>query len=190
MALLLLAVYGCGAIKELKRADFKPTPAYVNSNPRGASVYINGKLIGRTPLEAELKARGKEWPANWECEIRVEKDGYFPETRVVHPNEIQQYFELAKKKIKGVPEVAEEKEEEKYIPVEEKGFLSITSVPDRAEIYIDDFYVGNVPVADIKLVSSLVHIVSIRKKGYKEWRRDLRILTGSKQRIDAELEKE
>ncbi len=189
-ALLFFILTGCGTIKDLKKADYKPTPAYVNSSPRGANVYINGKLTGKTPLEAELKARGKEWPANWECEIKVEKDGYFPETRVVHLNEIQQYFELAKRKTKNESQAIEEKEAEAYIPREEKGSVKITSIPGRAEIYIDDFYIGNTPITNVKLVSSITHIISIRKTGYREWRRTLRVLTGSRQRIDAELEKE
>lgn len=65
--------------------------------------------------------------------------------------------------------------------------LSITSVPDGADIEIDGSFMGNTP-------SSLVlapgdHDVSVKKSGYKAWERKLKI-SGGDVSLKAELEKQ
>lgn len=187
----ILILSGCSTIKQLQSAEFKPVPAAIRSDPMGAEVYINGKLVGKTPIETPLKPRGKEWPENWECEIRVVKKGYIPETRIVRLNEIDQPFALAR--LKG-PDGAEVETREKEVSAEPQisdgyGIVSVDSSAGVSDIYIDELFVGNTPAPLLKLTKG-PHDVKIKKSGFKEWNRKLNVLNQSKQTIKAEPEKE
>jgi PEGA domain-containing protein len=64
--------------------------------------------------------------------------------------------------------------------------LSITSVPDGADIEIDGAFMGNAP-SSLQLRPG-DHKVVVSKKGYKPWERTLKV-TGGEVSIRAELEK-
>lgn len=65
--------------------------------------------------------------------------------------------------------------------------LSVVSVPDGADIEVDGGFVGNTP-SDVQ-VSEGDHSVSLRKSGFKNWERKLKVSAGSSVRLNAELEK-
>ncbi len=64
--------------------------------------------------------------------------------------------------------------------------LTISSIPDGAEIEVDGSFMGNTPSA-VELAAG-DHSVSLRKSGYKVWERKIK-LTGGDIRLNAELEK-
>ena len=64
--------------------------------------------------------------------------------------------------------------------------LSITSLPDGADIEIDGAFMGNAP-SSLELQPG-DHRVVIRKSGYKAWERTLKV-SGGDVRVKAELEK-
>jgi hypothetical protein len=64
--------------------------------------------------------------------------------------------------------------------------LSITSLPDGADIEIDGAFMGNTPSA-LQLAPG-DHTISIKKSGYKAWERKMKI-AGGEVNIRAELEK-
>ena len=64
--------------------------------------------------------------------------------------------------------------------------LSVTSVPDGADIEVDGSFMGNTP-SSIELVSG-EHTVSVRKSGYKTWERKIKLTSGDV-KLSAELEK-
>ena len=64
--------------------------------------------------------------------------------------------------------------------------LAISSVPDGADIEVDDNFVGNTPSV-VELVSG-EHNVAVKKSGYKMWQRKIK-LSGGEIKINAELEK-
>jgi len=72
-------------------------------------------------------------------------------------------------------------------PAPATGKLSIVSIPDGADIEVDDNFVGNAP-SDVQL-SAGEHEIAIKKAGFKDWVRKLRVTAGSSVRVQAELEK-
>jgi PEGA domain len=67
------------------------------------------------------------------------------------------------------------------------GKLTVGSVPDGADIEVDGSFVGNTP-SDVQ-VSEGEHTVTVKKTGFKDWERKLKVTNGSSVRLGAELEK-
>jgi hypothetical protein len=70
----------------------------------------------------------------------------------------------------------------------DKGKIVVTSVPDGAEVYVDDDLVGNAP-ATLRL-SSGKHTVKVLQQGYKPWTKQFAVYAGSEMNLKASLEKE
>ena len=67
------------------------------------------------------------------------------------------------------------------------GKLSVSSLPDGADIEVDGNFVGNTP-SDIQVADG-AHTVSVKKTGFKDWERKLKVSSGSSVHLNAELEK-
>jgi PEGA domain len=67
------------------------------------------------------------------------------------------------------------------------GKLVVASNPDAADIEVDGSFVGNTP-SDVQL-SEGEHTVAIKKSGFKDWQRKLKVTGGSSVHLNAELEK-
>src|SRR5579863_2609076 len=67
------------------------------------------------------------------------------------------------------------------------GKLSVTSLPAGADIEVDGSFVGNTP-SDMQVAEG-EHIVSVKKAGFKDWERKLKVSGGSSVHLNAELEK-
>jgi PEGA domain len=65
--------------------------------------------------------------------------------------------------------------------------VSVSSIPPNADIEIDGSFVGNTP-SDVQ-VSEGDHTVSVKKAGFKNWERRLKVSAGSSVHLSAELEK-
>jgi hypothetical protein len=65
--------------------------------------------------------------------------------------------------------------------------LSIASLPDGADIEIDGNFAGNTP-SDLG-VEAGEHSVVVKKPGYKNWERKMKVVAGSSIHLNAELEK-
>ena len=72
-------------------------------------------------------------------------------------------------------------------PVISTGKLSVASIPDGADIEIDGNFVGNTP-SEVQLGGG-DHAVSVKKTGFKDWERKLKVTPGSSVHLNAELEK-
>jgi len=68
-----------------------------------------------------------------------------------------------------------------------KASLQISSVPDSADIEIDGNFVGNTP-SDVQVTEG-EHSITVKKTGFKDWERKLKISAGSSVQLNAELEK-
>ena len=64
----------------------------------------------------------------------------------------------------------------------------VTSTPENAEIYADGAFVGNAP-ANLKL-SEGIHIIEVKKSGFRSYRKELRVLGQSELNLRVTLEKE
>jgi PEGA domain-containing protein len=67
------------------------------------------------------------------------------------------------------------------------GRLSVLSVPDGADIELDGSFVGNTP-SDVQ-VSEGDHTVSVKKAGFRDWERKLKVSNGSSVHLSAQLDK-
>ncbi len=65
--------------------------------------------------------------------------------------------------------------------------LSIASVPDGADIEIDGSFAGNTP-SDLEVPEGERSVV-VKKSGYKNWERKMKVVAGSSIRLNAEMEK-
>jgi hypothetical protein len=65
--------------------------------------------------------------------------------------------------------------------------LALLSDPSGADIEIDGSFVGNTP-SDVQ-VSEGDHVVTVKKSGFKDWERKLKVSAGSNVHLNAELEK-
>ena len=67
------------------------------------------------------------------------------------------------------------------------GKLSLASSPDGADIEVDGSFVGNTP-SDVQVTEG-EHTVSVKKAGFKDWERKLKVTGGSSVHLNAALEK-
>jgi len=67
------------------------------------------------------------------------------------------------------------------------GKLAVASVPDGADIEVDGSFVGNTP-SDVQVAEG-EHTVTVKKTGFKDWERKLKVTAGSSVHLNAELEK-
>ena len=72
-------------------------------------------------------------------------------------------------------------------PPASTGKLSVASVPDGADIEINGSFVGNTP-SDLQLPEG-EHVITLKKAGFKNWDRKMRVSAGSNVHLNAELEK-
>ena len=71
--------------------------------------------------------------------------------------------------------------------VKEEGKIILTSVPDGADVYVDDGFVGNAP-AMLKLPAGK-HTVKVSQSGYAAWTKEISVFAGSEVNMKATLEK-
>ena len=65
------------------------------------------------------------------------------------------------------------------------GTIMISSNVQSADVYVDGVFVGNTP-ANLKLKDG-IHIIEVKKSGYTDYRRELRVYGGSELPLRAEL---
>ncbi len=69
----------------------------------------------------------------------------------------------------------------------EEGRIILNSVPDGADVYVDDNFVGNTP-ATLKLPAGK-HTVKVSQNGYADWSKSIAVFAGSEVNMKAALEK-
>jgi hypothetical protein len=67
------------------------------------------------------------------------------------------------------------------------GKLSLSSDPSGADIEIDGSFVGNTP-SDLQVAEG-EHTIAVKKSGFKDWQRTMKVSSGSNVHLNAELEK-
>ncbi|MGA7696909.1 MAG: PEGA domain-containing protein [Candidatus Sulfotelmatobacter sp.] len=67
------------------------------------------------------------------------------------------------------------------------GKLAVASIPDGADIEVDGSFVGNTP-SDVQIADG-EHTITVKRAGFKDWERKLKVTGGSSVRLNAELEK-
>jgi hypothetical protein len=72
-------------------------------------------------------------------------------------------------------------------PLVTAGKLSVASTPDNADIELDGSFAGNTP-SDLQVAEG-EHTITVKKAGFQDWVRKMKISAGSSVRLNAELEK-
>ena len=133
----------------------------VDSSPRGAEVYVDGRREGKTPLSLAVR------PGRHEVELRL--PGYAPYRATVNarPGERVRVF------ARLVPEPKKE------------GVLSVASSPQGAEVYVDGALRGRTPLA-LRLPEGRYQ-VELRLPGYAPYRVEVRVREGERAQVFARL---
>jgi len=156
------AVIGGGTVKEGVNIDRGesivnvPTDAtgllFVDTNPAGANIQINGDPVGTAPYQAPLMVG-----------------------RYVIVAELNSYYHVARQEVNlttaGNTVVME-------LP-QAFGALSVTSTPSGAEVLLDDRPVGRTPYVDDRVLSG-DHVIEVRQLLYKPERRPIKVVDGQK----------
>ena len=87
----------------------------------------------------------------------------------------------------GETKAAEAKPATRTTQQDETGTVNVVSVPEGADVYADDQFVGNAP-ARLKLKPGK-HTVAAKMAGYQNWSREITVQAGSEVNLTATLEK-
>ncbi|GBF36882.1 DUF5711 family protein [Methanofervidicoccus abyssi] len=134
---------------------------YVDSNPTGAKIYINGSYKGTTPKTITGLSPG-------EYTITLKKDGYKDYTEIVYisPGDSKRVYVNLK-------------------PI--TGSLYVDSNPTGAKIYINGSYKGTTPKT-ITGLSPGEYTITLKKDGYKDYTEIVYISPGLSKTVNAKLE--
>jgi formylglycine-generating enzyme required for sulfatase activity len=152
---------GGGVVQTLSaELDVRWAAVTFNSQPSGASVRINGREVGSTPLTADIL----EGTHRYELYLA----GHKPyRSRVVV--------------VSGKPQKLDVIE---LAPVD--GNLQLTSEPSGADVLVDGVYAGRTPV-DLELSPGEAHELSLSVAGYEPALKEVRVDPGVSQMLHIEL---
>ncbi|MGC9064421.1 MAG: PEGA domain-containing protein, partial [bacterium] len=116
----------------------------VNSNPSGATVYLDNQSIGNTPIVLSNIKTGSHI-------LRLNYPGYGDRQRtiIIRPHQYEYVMET-------------------FMPQVNMGSLYIDSAPRGASLYLDDSYQGETPLR-IDFVPIGVHTIRLSKDGYRDY---------------------
>lgn len=132
----------------------------ITSTPAGATVTVDGKLVGTTPVSASVYSTAT--PGHT---ITVEKAGYQPWSQYYDGNpasgqHIPVYASLAL--IPTIPPTP--------LPGGQKGYYSVTSDPSGARVDFDGTDYGTSPVSiGVSTTGTPGHTITVSKSGYQSW---------------------
>jgi hypothetical protein len=151
LGLILFLILSCQAFA-LETGDI-----FVNSQPVGATVFLDGKNLGTTPLPVYKIPGGKHT-------LRIVlKD----------QQEVIKEIDITPGPARTIHIVFQERE----------GGLVVTSVPTGAKIFLDEVYVGKSPV-NLKLVLSGKHTLNVTMEGYETSSETINIKSGEIKNIN------
>ena len=113
----------------------------LESMPTDAEVYLDGNLVGRTPIH-DLKVSGRA------KSLRLDKEGHIPRFVAVEEGDVKLRISLDAKR---------------------PGFLVISD-PPGADVHLNSVYVGRTPMNDLPSILGGLGEIRISMTGYKPWR--------------------
>ncbi|NPA47179.1 MAG: PEGA domain-containing protein, partial [Thermococci archaeon] len=131
----------------------------ITSTPLGAKVYINGSYKGMTPLDLSLP------PGTYN--VRISKQGY---------KDYETPLSLSAGEHKTLSVT--------LTPL--FGYLTVTSTPSGASVYIDGKYAGTTPLENYRLPTG-DHTVKVGKDGYKTYTTTVDVSPGATSTVSATL---
>ena len=148
-----------------KQQTFSPelipnwAPVSVASKPPGAELWVDGELLGQTPLTAEVEAGEREF------ELRLDGHNTWSRPFTVEPDVAKTIDEVVLKKADGR--------------------LSLASVPSGASVTVNGKYRGRTPLK-LSLPPGRSHEIKLNKAGYEPVSRsvEMRSNQGRSMRLD------
>jgi len=135
---------------------------YVETNPSGAIVWVDGKRIGKTPTILDGLGPGQ-------IKIRAAVEGY--ESK-------EAFAEIQPGKDAKITLTLNR--------IVKKGSLVVKSGPPNAEWFLDGVYVGTTP-DEMTNIEQGDYLVEVKKKGYRDWSKSVEIDPGEQSIVHAEL---
>ena len=133
----------------------------VNSNPSGAEVLVEGRLVGSTPLNLVLR------PGRVDLELRLGGYQTFRTSAQIRPGETTVV-------------------NASLVPVVQNGLLQINTNPQGAQVILDGRVVGNTPLN--LTVRPGRYDLEVRLAGYQSFRASLSVGSGQTVPVNATLQ--
>jgi formylglycine-generating enzyme required for sulfatase activity len=156
-----MEVEGCGLHQTLQ---FALVPAWgdvtIGSVPDGATVSVDGKSVGETPLTFQLL------PGTYNLEVKADRYKTWQTQLTVKPNEPQVLGNI------------------RLLPAD--GVLALSSSPSGANVTVGDDYSGKTPLK-IPLAPKVTHVVRISKAGYEKAMRKVRLSSAQVKKLTVDL---
>jgi serine/threonine protein kinase len=193
-ALLLIAIMALvlfkdkffpGAASATKQVQDEETGSRltISSTPISAWIILNGDSLGQTPLINHILAAGQ-------YSLKISKDKYnsIDTTIFLTKNsDLAMVFTLPE--IENLPVLVQADQ----VPVPKQvttspvfAVLSIQSDPPGSEVWLNGEPRGKTPLY-LTRISQGTYLVEIRREGYEKYTRDLQLLAGNNQSINARL---
>ena len=175
--LILLALYFYFDIFNTNNS-IKPAYLTINTIPPNATISVNKKIIGQSPI-TKLKTKLGN------AKIKIRKNGFqFIDTNVVVENSEKYLFTFnLKKKLSEINVKEEQNEKDKLV---EFGTLEINSTPSGSIVYLNGKRVGKTPFNNNKLKTDQYSIV-VRNKDYVDYKRTIIVTKNKSVPINAKL---
>ncbi len=199
LVLCLLVSGGCGTGRAPVLAEKTFVSVLIGSEPAGASLYLNDKLVGTTPYRLERTAEGYEaayFIAQTMSEMVFLREGYHRTTKIITRKNCYEELHL-EVQLDPSPGVLEHRghimvfldEKEGAVPKDVAyGSLTIKSSPERAEIFLNDNMVAMTPSVGLQLEAGPYNLRLILD-GYEVWERNIEIIAENEIIMTALLEK-
>jgi len=156
-----IQVHGCGKLQKFNMALLPGwSDVTVSSVPQGATLKIDGKSFGNTPLRIQLAAGA------YLLEISADLHKTWTHRLVVKPND-----PLEIKDIRLQPA---------------DGKLAVKTKPSGASVMIGGTFMGQTPLV-VDLSPNTDHVVRISKPGYEKATRNVNVPSATSIRLDVDL---
>jgi hypothetical protein len=150
----------------------------VRSTPAGATVFVDGRERGRTPLALRGLDHGTH-------AVRVSRDGYVAQERRVALTRARpsQAMTLTLIRERAPRAASAESAAERFT-----GALVVESRPAGATVYVDGRRAGTTPLS-VTGMRAGEHAVRLDLPGYRRWTASVRVVAGEHNRVTASLER-
>jgi hypothetical protein len=165
----------------------RPGRVLVRSTPSGATVFVDGKEQGTTPVAVRELERGTH-------RVRLEHGGYAPAERSIVITAAQPAQSIIVPLTEARATASGGTRSTTPVPTtpatlgQFSGTLVIESKPAGAKVYVDNKLAGTTPLSVPNLPAGS-HAIRLERDGYRRWSSSVRVVAAERNRVTASLEK-